>query len=177
MFGMVCLEEAIKLSPGLNGAKIRAVWDVLRPGGDGAIVAWQEVPGTASQKSRPVGYGVIRTDVRRFNDWSDEMAKTKTEKRYVGRLFQETLHCIEEQPGNIIGHQPFKKSISLSKYSAPFDENTSGISCARSYRTLRDGAFEGTPQALRARLRSHRPSGTKNIQTALILVPFYLYRH
>jgi hypothetical protein len=32
---------------------------------DGAIVAWHEVPGTASpQKSRPVGYGVIRAGVR-----------------------------------------------------------------------------------------------------------------
>jgi hypothetical protein len=32
---------------------------------DGAIVAWHEVPGTVpSQKSRPVGYGVIRAGVR-----------------------------------------------------------------------------------------------------------------
>ena len=32
---------------------------------DGAIVAWHEVPGTgATQKSRPVGYGVIRAGVR-----------------------------------------------------------------------------------------------------------------
>jgi hypothetical protein len=32
---------------------------------DGAIVAWHEVPGTAPpQKSRPVGYGVIRPGVR-----------------------------------------------------------------------------------------------------------------
>ena len=32
---------------------------------DGAIVAWHEVPGTAPpQKSRPVGYGVIRAGVR-----------------------------------------------------------------------------------------------------------------
>jgi hypothetical protein len=31
---------------------------------DGAIVAWHEVPGTAPpQKSRPVGYGVIRAGV------------------------------------------------------------------------------------------------------------------
>jgi hypothetical protein len=31
---------------------------------DGAIVAWHEVPGTApSQKSRPVGYGLIRAGV------------------------------------------------------------------------------------------------------------------
>ena len=32
---------------------------------DGAIVAWHEVPGTAPpQKSRPVGYGLIRAGVR-----------------------------------------------------------------------------------------------------------------
>ena len=32
---------------------------------DAAIVAWHEVPGTASpQKSRPVGYGLIRAGVR-----------------------------------------------------------------------------------------------------------------
>jgi hypothetical protein len=32
---------------------------------DGAIVAWHEVPRTApSQKSRPVGYGVIRAGLR-----------------------------------------------------------------------------------------------------------------
>ena len=32
---------------------------------DGAIVAWHEVPGTVPpQKSRPVGYGVIRAGVR-----------------------------------------------------------------------------------------------------------------
>jgi hypothetical protein len=32
---------------------------------DDAIVAWHEVPGTAQpQKTRPVGYGVIRAGVR-----------------------------------------------------------------------------------------------------------------
>jgi hypothetical protein len=32
---------------------------------DGPIVAWHEVPGTArSQKSRPVGYGLIRSGMR-----------------------------------------------------------------------------------------------------------------
>jgi hypothetical protein len=36
---------------------------------DGAIVAWHEVPGTAPpQKSRPVGYGVIRAGVRTDSD-------------------------------------------------------------------------------------------------------------
>ena len=67
---------------------------------DGAIVAWHEVPGTAPpQKSRPVGYGVIRAGVR-----TDSMIGERDE-------------------------------IST--------RNTSGISCARSYRTLRDGSFEG----------------------------------
>src|SRR4029077_15201672 len=49
---------------------------------DGAIVAWHEVPGTAPpQKSRPVGYGVIRAGVRTdFDDRSDEISNTKTEK-------------------------------------------------------------------------------------------------
>jgi hypothetical protein len=32
---------------------------------DGSIVAWHEVPGTAQpQKSRPVGYGLIRAGMR-----------------------------------------------------------------------------------------------------------------
>jgi hypothetical protein len=40
-----------------------------------------------------------------------------------------------------------------------------GISCARSYRTLRDGFFGGTlSQALRAWLRSCCPSGTKHFR-------------
>ena len=48
---------------------------------DGAIVAWHEVPGTAPpQKNRPVGYGVIRRCAHRFDDWSDEISNTKTEK-------------------------------------------------------------------------------------------------
>src|SRR5271166_3657094 len=46
---------------------------------------------------------------------------------------------------NIIGHEPFKKSIqpSLRNTAHISTRNTSGISCARSYRTLRDGSFEG----------------------------------
>ena len=75
---------------------------------DGAIVAWHEVPGTASpQKSRPVGYGVIRAGVR-----TDSM----------------------------IGVTKFR----ILRNTAPIStRNTSGISYARSYRTLRDGSFEG----------------------------------
>jgi hypothetical protein len=52
---------------------------------DGAIVAWHEVPGTAPpQKSRPVGYGVIRAGVR--TDSMIGVTKfwiTKTENIYV----------------------------------------------------------------------------------------------
>jgi hypothetical protein len=40
---------------------------------DGAIVAWHEVPGTsATQKSRPVGYGLICAGLR-----TDSIGATK----------------------------------------------------------------------------------------------------
>jgi hypothetical protein len=38
--------------------------------------------------------------------------------------------------------------------------NTSGISCAQSYRTLRDGSLGALSQALRARYDRRCPSGT-----------------
>ena len=41
----------------------------------------------------------------------------------------------------------------LKRHGAHDARNTSGMSCARSYRTLRDGSSEGAYQALRARLR------------------------
>src|SRR5271155_5285283 len=76
---------------------------------DGAIVAWHEVPGTASpQKSRPVGYGVIRAGVR---------TDTNFQEQYLAL--------------------PLRNTAPIST------RNTSGISYARSYRTLRDGSFEG----------------------------------
>ena len=63
---------------------------------DGTIVAWHEVPGTTPpQKSRPVGYGVIRPGVR--TDWSDEISNTKTEKFMLYDLFQQTVYDIEPQ--------------------------------------------------------------------------------
>jgi hypothetical protein len=59
---------------------------------------------------------------------------------------------------NIMGDEPFKKSCLTfpKKTRRTFStRNTSGISCARSYRTLRDDSFRGTLfQALRARLQS-----------------------
>jgi hypothetical protein len=52
---------------------------------DDVIVAWHEVPGPAPpQKSRPVGYGMIRTGVR--TDTMIGVTKTpneKTETSYV----------------------------------------------------------------------------------------------
>jgi hypothetical protein len=57
-----------------------------------------EVPWTGrAQKSRPVGYGVIRPGAR-----TDSMIEK-----------QETVHYIEQQleRSNIIGHESFKKSI------------------------------------------------------------------
>jgi hypothetical protein len=85
-------------------------WQLLVPG-DGAIVAWHEVPGTRpSLMSRPVGYGLI----------------------YAG------VHA-----NSMIGV-------------------TSGISCARSYRTLRDGSFEGRfPRHFVPGYDRCRPSGTR----------------
>ena len=63
---------------------------------DGAIVAWHEVPGTTPpQKTRPVGYGVIRPGVRA--DWSAEILNTKTEKFMLYDLFQQTVYDIEPQ--------------------------------------------------------------------------------
>ena len=51
---------------------------------DGAIIAWHEVPGTAPpQKSRPVGYGVIRAGVR-----TDSM---------IGGTDRKTVRHIEQQ--------------------------------------------------------------------------------
>src|ERR1700730_11008033 len=45
---------------------------------------------------------------------------------------------------HIIGLEPFKKSWPSLKNTAHIStRNTSGISCSRSYRTLRDGSFEG----------------------------------
>jgi hypothetical protein len=45
----------------------------------------------------------------------------------------------------IIGHEPFKKRFSLFKENTAHisTKNSSGISYARSSRTLRDGAFPG----------------------------------
>src|SRR3984893_15734181 len=104
---------------------------------DGVIVAWHEVPGTAPpQKSRPVGYGVIRAGLRtdsmigvtkfriqlikagssawihqnfpklRNFAWQQAMAHSAVVSRRFG-----PLHRASSSSSNIIGHEPFKKSI------------------------------------------------------------------
>jgi hypothetical protein len=77
---------------------------------NGAIVAWHKVPGTAPpQKSRPVGFGVIRAGVRTDTyDLSDENFNFENLKiscciisvlRFsVGiSQVQETVHYVEQQ--------------------------------------------------------------------------------
>ena len=103
---------------------------------DRLIVAWHEVPGKAPpEKNRPVGYGVTRAGVR-----IDSMIGIRVGVSQV----QETVRYIEQQL-DIIGHEPFKKrnSLCLRNTAHISTRNTSGISYARSYRTLRDGSFEG----------------------------------
>ena len=57
----------------------------------------------------------------------------------------------------------FQEEYLALRNTAPIStRNTSGSSCARSDRTLRDGSFEGRfSQALHARLRSGCPYGTR----------------
>src|SRR5215471_4879221 len=77
--------------------------------------------------------------------------------------FLSWIRFVSSSSSNIIGHEPFRKRLWPSSRNTAhiWTKNTSGIKCARSYRTLRDGFFLGTLfQALRARLRSVRPCGT-----------------
>jgi hypothetical protein len=85
---------------------------------DGAIVAWHEVPGTAPpQKTRPVGYGVIRAGVRTHSMIG--VTRAMAHSALVSRRFRK-----RSITSNIIGHEPFKKSILtfLKKPGANFDE-------------------------------------------------------
>ena len=90
--------------PGLRSA------NGFRPGGDGAIVAWHEVPGTsATQKNRPVGNGMIRAGQR--TDSMIGVAKFSIRGRHLGREIllglaapdhtvpYGTLHSVDDFPG------------------------------------------------------------------------------
>jgi hypothetical protein len=83
--------------------------------------------------------------------------------RSSGRRPSSSVPRSHEVPGTSTPKRPFRRvacvGISQVQETVFDDETTSGISWARSYRTLRDGSLEGSlSQALRARLRSGCPS-------------------
>src|ERR1700676_699379 len=82
---------------------------------------------------------------------------------------QKTVHYIEQQLEHHRTRTFQEEYLAfLKKHGAHFDEKYLWDSGARSYRTERDGSFDGrfprhfVPMALRARLRSACPSGTKS---------------
>ena len=113
---------------------------------DGAIVAWHEVPGAAPpQKSRPVGYGVIRAGVRTdsmIGVTKFRMPKLKTFMLYVFwptiqfLSMANTFSCL-----NI--HCVFSTKERVWVLNPDLRERLWPYMGARSYRTLRDGSFEG----------------------------------
>ena len=73
---------------------------------DGAIVAWHEVPGTTPpQKSRPVGYGVIRAGMRadsgngHYIEQQLEHHRTRTfQEEYLASVKKHGAHFRREIP-------------------------------------------------------------------------------
>ena len=73
------------------------------------IVAWHEVPGTAPpQKSRPVGYGMIRAGVR--TDSKIGGRKLATGDGVFSISISQARSTLSSS-SNIIGRKPFKKNI------------------------------------------------------------------
>ncbi len=69
------------------------------------IVAWHEVPGTAPpQKSRPVGYGMIRAGAYRFEDWREEISNAVSVSRIemipkcIGGVLDHVRHLFSLPP-------------------------------------------------------------------------------
>ena len=120
---------------------------MLRHPGHKSTFIWHEVPGNASlEKNRPVGYGMIGAANPRG-----------VSLRKVAVFFKEVRKAKIE----IIQHKFLK--FRMSKFSSVQSSNHSNrfAHLHESDRTLRDGSLGRTvSQALRARLRSHRPSGT-----------------
>ena len=85
---------------------------------DGAIVAWHEVPGTASpEKSRPVGYGVIHAGMR-----TDSMIGVTKFSVDISQV-QETVHYIEQQLEHHRTRTFQEEYLAfLKKHGAHFDE-------------------------------------------------------
>ena len=99
----------------------------------------RQQPPIATPKSRPVGYGMIRTDVctdskiRRLEEGNLKRGIAKQNKLGTGDgVFS-------------VGTNLLRRVFGLPKETGRYisTRNTCGISCARSYRTLRDGSFDG----------------------------------
>ena len=89
---------------------------------DGAIVAWHEVPGTVPpQKSRPVGYGVIRAGVP--TDSEPKLCLATGLWRIQRWYLAGAVHYIEQQLEHH-RNEPFKEEYLafLKKHGAHFDE-------------------------------------------------------
>jgi hypothetical protein len=115
----------------------------------GAIVARHEVPGTApTQKSRPVGYGLILEGVRTSN--------VKTEEIYVFRK-----RSITSTAARTSSDTPCQATIGVVNMGRAFNEEAPGmLRPIIPYPTGRI-LWGDSSQALRAWLRSACPSGTK----------------
>ena len=80
---------------------------------DGAIVAWHEVPGTAPpQKSRPVGYGVIRAGVR-----ADSMILASSPERLRVLIATRNVGLLVNRAGLHISKQRARQSRPTDHWS------------------------------------------------------------
>ena len=120
------------------------------------IVAWHEVPGSAPpRKSRPVGYGMIRVGMltdSKIGGENFECGIAKQKWKWSLNAFQE-------------GYLAF-----LKKRDAYFDVKYLRDQLRPIIRYPPGRFFAGTlSQALRARLRSGCPSGTKRFRAEALI--------
>jgi hypothetical protein len=135
-----------ELNPGLNGAKLGRIWGDLLSRRDGAIVAWHEVPGErvpSKDPSRRVRY--------------DRAPR-------IPEIFLVEMCAVFLTKGEILflkGSCPMMFELLLDGMDRFLNLRESVPTLARitPYPTGRL-FWVGLAQALRARLRSHRPSGT-----------------
>src|SRR5580693_10471994 len=129
--------------------------------------AWESVP----QKNRPVGYGMIGRPCTAKGVLEDQDSNTflRAENAMNVQARESVCHGkkLYRRP-EIIQQTFFKFSHSKFRHS----NHRIGAQLRESHRTLRDGSFGvALSQALRARLRSHRPSGTFATGFSWMLLP------
>src|ERR1700722_19178248 len=91
-----CCPYGTRWQKSRNSILVKACCDMSRR--DGAIVARHEVPGKAPpQKSRPVGYGMIRAGVRTDSMIGVTKFRIPKLKKFGLSKVQETVHYIEQQ--------------------------------------------------------------------------------